>query len=336
MSSIVAYDIRGERVDELRAEGVNAVSDLHPILSDPEVRLVFVTAANEAHRGLCLASMEAGKAVMTEKPMATTLDDAESMLRRAKELDVFFPGSDFELRYSRLYTTIKDWIDQGLLGKVVNTNCLYVTPAFGKNSWRVGKGASGGMFAEKLCHYVDLPRWWIGSEVEEVYTACAPNSVPYYEVRDNFHTTYKFRDGAVSHLTFMMGPTASFDGDPLQDNAGGEKERLGHYLVYTIAGTKGAAETSVYGSSIKRWEYSDSPEKMKCELREELGWEGKENQAYYHNTFDQTLDIARRVSRGLPPKTPASDAVETMRLTFAAEMSADLGRSIRLDELRQQ
>ena len=333
VSEIVAYDIRQERIDELRAEGVNAVSDLQMILSDPEVKLAFVTSSNETHKELCLAALEAGKAVMTEKPIATTLEDSEAIVRRAEELGAFLQVG-FELRYSRLYTSVKDWIDQGLLGDVVNTTCLYVTPAFGKHSWRVGKGVTGGMFAEKLCHYVDLPRWWIGSEVEEVYTACAPNTIPYFEIRDNFHTTYKFKNGVVSHLSFMMGPSATFDGDPLQDNANDEKVRMGHYLQYTVVGTKGAAEASVYGHSLKRWEYSDAPEKMKCDLKEELGWDVKDNHEYYHNTLGQTLDIARRVSRGLPPKTPACDALETMRLTFAAELSADLGRPLKLDEIR--
>ena len=329
VSDIVAYDIRQERISELRADGIKAVSDLGSILSDPEVKLAFVTSSNETHKELCLAALEAGKAVMTEKPIATTIEDAEAMVRRAEELGAFFQVG-FELRYSRLYTTVKDWIDRGLLGDIVNTNCLYITPVFSKNSWRVRNDVSGGMFAEKLCHYVDLPRWWIGSEVEEVYTVCAPNTVPYYGVRDNFHTTYKFKNGAVSHLTFMMGPSATFDGDPLQDNANDEKVRMGHYLMYTVAGTKGAAEASVYGHSIKRWEYSDSPEKMKCDLKEELSWDVKDNQIYYHNTFDQTLDIVSRVKKGLPPKTPASDALETMRLTFAAELSAELGRPMTL------
>jgi len=44
------------------------------------------------------------------------------------------------------------------------------------------------MFGEKLSHYVDLPRWWVGSPVTEVHSVCAPNLVPYYEVRDNYYT----------------------------------------------------------------------------------------------------------------------------------------------------
>ena len=113
------------------------------------------------------------------------------------------------------------------------------------------------MFGEKLSHYVDLARWWIGDEVEEVYATCAPNVIPYYEVHDNYHCSYRFRNGAVSHLTFMMGPAATFKGDPLQ-NAVSQQAGDGHVLRYMIYGEKGAAETDVFPRTIKRWEFGEN------------------------------------------------------------------------------
>ncbi len=113
------------------------------------------------------------------------------------------------------------------------------------------------MFGEKLSHYVDLTRWWIGDEVEEVYATCAPNVIPYYEVHDNFHCTYRFKNGAVSHLTFMMAPAATFKGDPLQ-NAVSQQAGDGHALRYMIYGEKGAAETDVFPRTIKRWEFGEN------------------------------------------------------------------------------
>ena len=218
-----------------------------------------------------------------------------------------------------------------LLGDVVNTHCYYMASAYAKASWRVKKARSGCMFGEKLSHYVDLQRWWIGAEVSEVSTYSAPNTVPYMEIRDNYHTSCRFANGAVSHLTFMMGPAATFRGDPLQcvtDQQIGD----GHALRYFVCGTKGAAETDVFSRSIKRWQYADTPYCQESDVVETLTWDRAEDHAYYHNTHDQTLDIVRRVQEGLPPKTPARDAFETMRLCFAAERSADLRRPVRLDE----
>jgi len=331
LDEVIAYDVDPAKFALMKQEGIVATTStsLDAVLADPEVQLVFITASNDAHCPLALAALKAGKAVMCEKPMATSLADAKKMVEAAEKRKLFFQIG-FELRYSKLYTSIKDWVDQGLLGQVMNTHCYYICSEFHqKGSWRNKLSSGGGMFGEKLSHYVDLPRWWIGSRVTEVYSACAPNVIPYYEVRDNYHTTYRFENGAVSHLTFHMAVGETFHGDPLQDVIDQQKED-GHALRYLVVGTKGAAAADVFFRQLKRWEFGDSPQSMTSKWVENLTWDKREDQSYYHNTHGQNLDIIRRVRDGLPPATPARDAYETMRLVDAAERSADTGRIITL------
>lgn len=333
VKGITAYDVRDTRLREVKEKyGVSVQNNLDAVLSDRSIPLVFVTASDDAHAQLTLAALKAGKAVMCEKPMATTLADAEAMVETAERLNGFLQIG-FELRYSKLYTTIKQWIDQGLLGEVVNTHCFYICNEFWrKQSWRCTN--PGGMFGEKLSHYVDLPRWWIGSRVTEVYSACAPNAIEYFQVHDNFHTTYRFANGAVSHLTFMMAPAATFRGDPLQDLVGLQNHD-GHSLRFLIQGTHGAAETDVFGRTIKRWAFGEAEDGMTSDLVETLTWQRPDDHAHFHNTRDQAHDIVRRVAEGLEPMTPPRDSLETMRVVFAAEQSADLGRVVQLGETRQ-
>ncbi len=281
-----------------------------------------------------MQALEAGKAVMCEKPMATSLNDAAAMVEAAERTKGFLQVG-FELRYSHLYTRVKEWIERGLLGQVVNTECTYCTSAWGRqNVWRAASDTSGGMFGEKLSHYVDLVRWWIGDEVEEVYAICAPNVIPYYEVHDNYHCSYRFKNGAVSHLTFMMAPAATFKGDPLQ-NAVSQQAGDGHVLRYMIYGEKGAAETDVFPRTIKRWEFGEDDYGQTSTWVENHTWHPEQDFAYFHNTHDQALDIVRRVAEGQPPMTSPRDALETTRLCFAAELSATEKRVVRLDELKQ-
>jgi predicted dehydrogenase len=332
---IVAQDVRPERVEELVAKyGIAATTDARRILDDPDVKLVFITSSNDAHKELTLQALDAGKAVMCEKPMANTLSDAREMVDAVERTGGFLQIG-FELRYSKLYTKVKEWIDAGLLGKVVNTHCYYICSEFHhKGSWRNKKNTGGSMFGEKLSHYVDLPRWWVGLDVpvKDVFTACSPNVIPYYEVHDNYHTTYRFANGAVGHVTFMMAVAATFRGDPLQDVLS-QQYGDGHALQFTIEGTKGAASTDVFGRKLKRWEFGDSPECMTSKWVDDLSWSPEEDHVYFHNTQDQTHDIVRRVAEGLPPTTSARDAYETMKLCFAAELSADRGDLVRLDEV---
>jgi predicted dehydrogenase len=330
---ITGFDPNPERLEELkRTFAVKTTPGLEDVLQNPEIKLVFVTASNNAHKDLAVAALEAGKAVMCEKPMATTIPDAETMVKAAERTDGFLQIG-FELRYSHLYTTVKDWIERGLLGRVLNTQCTYASSAWGRHDvWRVASKPSGGMFGEKLSHYVDLVRWWIGDEVEEVYATCAPNVIPYYEVHDNYHCTYRFKNGAVSQLTFMMGPAATFKGDPLQ-NAVSQQAGDGHVLRYMIYGEKGAAETDVFPRTIKRWEFGEDDYGQTSAWVQNETWEPSRDFAYFHNTHDQALDIVRRVADGEPPSINPRDALETTRLCFAAELSVAERRPVRLDEI---
>ncbi|OGV53370.1 MAG: hypothetical protein A2X49_04235 [Lentisphaerae bacterium GWF2_52_8] len=332
LEDVIGYDVSEERIAHAKKDGFEASNDLEKVLGDPKLGLVFVTASNEAHKPLVLAALKAGKAVMCEKPIATTLEDSKMMVEEAEKRGLFFQVG-FELRYSKLYMKIKEWTEQGLLGDIMNTHCYYICSEFhNKGSWRNKLSSGGGMFGEKLSHYVDLPRWWIGSRVTEVYSACAPNVIPYYEVRDNYHTTYRFANGAVSHLTFHMAVGETFAGDPLQDYIDQQKED-GHALRYLIVGTKGAASTDVFFRKLKRWEFGDSPKCMTSKWVEDLTWDIKDDNEYYHNSHGQNIEIIKQVLAGKPSQFPARDAYETMKLVEAAELSANTGKIVNMDSL---
>ncbi|AQQ71039.1 Inositol 2-dehydrogenase [Limihaloglobus sulfuriphilus] len=333
VTRIAGYDIDRDKLDAARTEhGIDVCENYEDILDDDDVKLVYVKASNDAHKELTVKALEAGKAVMCEKPMALSLEDAEEMVLTAERLGGFLQIG-FELRYSKMFVKIKEWIDQGLLGDVVCTHCQYICSEFhGKKSWRNYESNGGSMFGEKLSHYVDLPRWWIGDKVEKVISMCAPNVIPYYEVKDNYQTTYSFSNGAVSHLSFMMAVAPTMDRDPLQ-NLISVHMGDGHENRYIIEGTKGAASTSIFDRQIRRWEFGDSDFCMTSELVEEITWDSKYDDKYVHNLEDQDIDIAQRVALGKPPMTDARDSFETMKLVFAAEESANTSDIVRLDDL---
>lgn len=327
---LIAYDPSPEALTAVHERfGVQTSSDLGMVINDPEVKLVFITAPNHAHRDLALAAMRAGKAVMLEKPIATTLEDSRLVVEESERLGTFLQIG-FELRYSKLYAMVKQWIDAGQLGSIVNVHCTYICSEFhGKGSWRNALSTGGGMFGEKLCHYVDLPRWWTGSEVAEISTTCAPNAVPYYEVRDNYHCTWRFQNGAVGHLTFMMYVAETFEGDPLQNYVSQQMDD-GHELRFLVVGTKGAAETDVFRRRARRWEFGDDAKSMTSRIVERHTWSETEDHRYFHDTTTQALDVMRRVAKGQAPFTSARDSLQTMILVEAAESSANLGKPLEI------
>lgn len=333
VDKITGYEPFPEKAKKRGEElGIAITTDLDIIFKDKSIALVYIAASNEAHAELAIRAMRAGKAVLCEKPMANTLPEARKMMKVQEETGAFLQIG-FELHYSKLYMKAKEWIDAGAIGRVVNTHCDYFCSEFHlKGSWRSNSSEPSFLIGEKLSHYLDLPRWWIGDEVTEVYSVHAPNAVPYFRHADNHQISYRFRNGAVSTLTFMMGTAETWKGDPLADIVDGQKDD-GHMLKYLICGTKGAIETDVFKRRIRRWEYRDAPDKQESRIAEVIIFAKADDNEWFHNTHGQNIRMSELVANGLPPETPAHDPYDTMRLCFGAELSEQERRIVKMDEL---
>ena len=309
--------------------GVNATSDLNSILNNPEVKFVSIASTNNSHAELTEKSLRAGKAVLCEKPMGETLAEAKRMIEVEKATGGFLQIG-FELHYSKLYMMVKDWIDQGLIGTPVNCHCRYYASEFHcKNTWR--SLSKGTLIGEKLSHYLDLQRWWMGSPVEEVFSMSAPSVVDYYNHPDNHQISLRFQNGAISNLNFVVYIGETDHTDPLLEMLEKQADD-GHYLQYHIFGTKGAIETDVFRRRIRRWEFSDSPKQLVSKIVEKITFPKEEDQIWFHNTHGQNVRIAELVAKGLPPENPAADSYETMKVGFAAEMSEREKRVVKMSE----
>ncbi len=306
--------------------GIEATNDLDSILKNPRVKLVFIAAVNSAHAALTEKALAAGKAVMCEKPMGETLDEARRMLRAEKSSGNFLQIG-FELRYSKLYALAKEWIDEGLIGTPLNCHCVYYCSEFhGKGTWR--SESPGTLIGEKLSHYIDLQRWFIGDEIEEVYSMNAPNAVKHFNHQMNF----RFKNGAVSNLNFVMYMGEHAESDPLVDLLTKQSED-GHCLQYSIMGTGGIIHTDVFKRRLRRHELKEGENSLVNKIVEDISYSGEEDTEWMHNTRGQNIRIAGLVAEGKPPEVSASDAYQTMKAGFAAEISEREKRTVKTAEL---
>ena len=94
------YDLNQERAQTLAAQyGAKVYPSYEALLADPAIDAVSVCSANVSHAEITVAALEAGKHVLCEKPMATTLEDCERMVAAARprvlqEGDVVEDGRD--------------------------------------------------------------------------------------------------------------------------------------------------------------------------------------------------------------------------------------------------
>ena len=317
LGEIIGYDISEDALKKTQEKyNIRVTAQLDDVLKDDSIKLVYIAASNNAHVPLAVAAMKAGKAVMTEKPVGLTIPEMDSLLAVQKETGAFIQVG-LELRYSRLYLKAKEVIDSGRIGKPVSYHYTYSCSPYEKTSWRLKKENSGSMYHEKLCHYIDLVRWWNGSRVTEFVVTSAPNTIPYFEIEDNVHVSYRFENGAVSHLFFLMTAAPTGNSDMLQMQTDlFDQDKDGHKLNYIITGTKGAIEIDVFQRQLRVYRHAGDPGQTRTaeEITEIYSWDEGRDQEHFHNTQTQNLDILRRVACGEPPYLSLEDAAETMRL----------------------
>lgn len=141
-------------------------ADLDKVLGS-DIGAVIITAANAHHKELAIRAARAGKHILCEKPIATSVADAEAMIAAAKEAGVQFMTA-FPCRYSPPVLRVKKALEEGAIGEVLAIK--------GTNHGRMPGGwfidkelAGGGAVMDHTVHVADLIRWFLGKEFTSVY-----------------------------------------------------------------------------------------------------------------------------------------------------------------------
>lgn len=151
--------------------------DIDEAIADPQVQVVHVCTPNHLHRAMAQAALEAGKHVVCEKPLATSLDDARALaaLATANGRVATVP---FVYRYHPVVREARARIAQGDLGPLRLIHGSYLQdwlldPA--SNNWRVDPALGGAsrVFADIGSHWCDLVEWVGGERFVEVSAAFA-------------------------------------------------------------------------------------------------------------------------------------------------------------------
>ena len=167
------YDIDLNRAQEMAAKfGGKAFETPEALLADPEIDAVSICAINHAHAELSIKALKAGKHVLCEKPMATTPEDCEEMVRVAEETGKFLMIGQNQ-RLAKAHAVAKELLQQDMIGKVVTFRTTFghggpetwsVDP--GKNTWFFDKKqAAMGVMADLGIHKTDLIQHLIGQQV---------------------------------------------------------------------------------------------------------------------------------------------------------------------------
>jgi len=194
------------RLDEVASKfGVQHIyTDYHELLANPEVEAVSITTMWDQHTAPALASIQAGKHVFLEKPMASTMEDCAAIVRAARASDKFFMVGHI-CRFNPRYAAAKREIELGSIGRIVSIYARRNIPA-----------AVGAQVLPKIgpimgdgVHDTDLMLWYTGASIETAYAQSL--NVRGLKYPDLGWTLYRFDSGAIGvceNIWFLPDKTA--------------------------------------------------------------------------------------------------------------------------------
>src|ERR1051325_3249429 len=152
-----------------------------------DINAVYICTPPDSHCDYALASIEGGKHVLVEKPMATSVAECERMIGAATSKGVTLGVAYYRRAYPKMQK-IKELIGSGLLGEVtwvhIASHSWFDPPASDPKHWRVEKSRSGGAgaLADIGVHRLDLLDFWLGPS--KVVYCDLHRLVHSYEVED--------------------------------------------------------------------------------------------------------------------------------------------------------
>jgi predicted dehydrogenase len=166
---VAVFDpIEERRREAVKRFGCKAYSDFVPLIEDDEVELVVIATPSHLHSPLTIKALKAGKKVVCEKPMATSLVEADAMIKASRTtgnlLTVFQ-----NMRYAPDFLKVKEVIQSGKLGRIVLIKMSW--HSFGRRwDWQTLRKFGGGELSNTGSHAIDQALQFIGDKEPEIFS----------------------------------------------------------------------------------------------------------------------------------------------------------------------
>ena len=170
------------------------------LIDDPDVNAIYIATPPSSHATFAIMALKAGKPVYVEKPLAANYEDCARVNRVSEETGVPCFVAYYR-RYLPYFQKVKDIIDSGTLGEVINVQIRFAVPPrdldyqnSGNLPWRLQPDiAGGGYFYDLAPHQLDMLQHFFGIIVE-ANGICA-NRGGLYKAEDSVSACFKFESG---------------------------------------------------------------------------------------------------------------------------------------------
>lgn len=305
----IATRSAANRADALAAHpAARLTADWRALVEAPDLDAIAVVAPNHLHAEIALAALEAGKAVLVEKPLATTLEDCERLLeaaaRTGRPLSV-----GFELRQGAQWAGVKRLIDDGTVGRpsFVRLGLFRFPFRPGAEGWRHDPARVGSWILEEPIHHIDLVLWWCAALGPPVEVRAEGRLRP-DGLAPSFTASLRFADGAVASLAQTL------DG-------------FGHHLGLELVGAEGALRSHWSAADAR----SDRPSFALRAKRHGGAVEEDHTPAASGELVELALQARATVAAFAAgrPLVSAADGARAVAVALAIEESLRSGRPVR-------
>lgn len=207
---IAACDIVPENIENLlekhgleKNDVIKRYTDYKKMIEENKLDLVAIATESGIHAEIALYCIEHGINCIIEKPIAMSIQDADAIIKLAEEKNVKVSACH-QNRFNVAVQQMRNALEAGRFGKLShgsihvrwNRNKGYYDQA----SWRGKWTSDGGALMNQCIHGIDLLRWMLGDEVEEVYGQTRQQFHDYLEAEDIGMAVVKFKNGAIATI----------------------------------------------------------------------------------------------------------------------------------------
>ena len=185
---VACWDDNQERGEgAARSFGMTWSPDMDDVLSNPDIQCVMIGCETNRHADLVEAAAAAGKSILLQKPLATSLADCDRIIAAVERSGVWFSVA-YQMRCDPQNIHMKRLVEEGAIGRVGvvrRRHCigvLFSQPFIeGPSKWHISREANRGMWADDASHPCDWLVWMFGkprtviAEIDNVLTSVAPD-----------------------------------------------------------------------------------------------------------------------------------------------------------------
>lgn len=182
---------------------IKRYTDYKEMIAKEDIELVAIATESGNHAEIAFHLIEKGIHTIIEKPMAMSIEDADKIIELAKKYGVKVSACH-QNRFNVAVREMRKAVEDGRFGKVShgsihvrwNRNENYYTQAPWRGTW----GQDGGALMNQCIHGIDLLRWMMNDEIEEVYGVTRQQFHDYLEAEDIGVAVVKFKNGSVATI----------------------------------------------------------------------------------------------------------------------------------------